>query len=531
MKKIFSITILAIFLISLHTSCSKDFLEEDFKSQLTPGSIKTDGDAANMVNGIYSTLLGNGWGYHGYGQMVRYNDLCSDVLTTNNNGDLLETFQWTPGVGDWKDPYEMINRANTAIEVLNKSSDEIITHKNQYLGEAVFLRALGYYDLIRQFGDVPYHKEARSAENADNLLPRTPKAEIIADLVSELRTAADNLPAKYNGITVGHATKGAALTLMVKLLLLERTVGDGNTAAWTRIRDILDEIIGLGVYHLFTGDYKMLWNEENRKCDEFIFVAMARGIEYDVASNHHVQVFTPWSWDAGWGGDIGVPAELYFTMDVSDQRRHGSMSASFEDALTGWYSSGGGYYGYPYTNTFTKYDDVQQLASKGFATGYATTWSAGWMRPGAAVLMKYSKENKQNKDPYEYMSALNQPIFRYADVLLLKAEAENELGNMGAAEAALNQVRARVGAPNITGLSQQEFRDALLNERALELVGEGMRKEDLIRYGVFESTMNAYFQKRGYTSAPTVTADYRVFPIPQEELDLNPNMTGNPLNH
>jgi hypothetical protein len=121
-------------------------------------------------------------------------------------------------------------------------------------------------------------------------------------------------------------------------------------------------------------------------------------------------------------------------------------------------------------------------------------------------------------------------VIRYADILLLKADIENHLhGPTAEAYSAINQVRNRAGLANLpAGLSKEQFTQAVLKERAIELAGEGQRKDDLIRHGIFETTMTDYLLIQGYPK--NVTKDYELLPIPRTELELNPNMKPNPSN-
>ncbi|MEN8226225.1 MAG: RagB/SusD family nutrient uptake outer membrane protein, partial [Bacteroidota bacterium] len=108
-----------------------------------------------------------------------------------------------------------------------------------------------------------------------------------------------------------------------------------------------------------------------------------------------------------------------------------------------------------------------------------------------------------------------------------------EIGAGPNAEAytAINEVRSRAGIPDLTaGLTYLQFRDSVLLERGIELAGEGHRRADLIRHGLYEEMMNAHLLATGQTNPTNVTEEYRLYPIPREELDLNPNMTPNPVN-
>jgi len=489
--KYLRIKILSILLALTCLSCEND-LTEELKGSLSASTLVSESDARALVDGIYNQMLTGGWFYYGSGQMVKLNDGITDVMVEGRTSNL-EQYHWTESHADmvWSSAYVLINRANTALELIegmDESSFASADAKAALMGEALFLRSLAYFDLTGLFGAVPLRLGATS--DPGELPSRTPEGEVYAQLISDLETAAEDLPPVQDG--VGKATRGAALTLLAKIAFRQKE--------WSSAEGYIDQVIDLGVYDLFEGQYGALFYESNRKDNEFIFVVMSLGAEYN-KSNHHIKFFTPWGYDTGWS-ETGVPLQIYNMLDPSDARND-----VIENDLSGAY--------YAYVRDY----------------GTAADWK------GFALLTKYSGFRRDVTAPNSIWanyasSALNQPVFRYADILLMKAEVENELnGPTGVAYNAINAVRNRAGLEGLpTGFDQGAFRTAILNERALELVGEGHRKDDLIRHGVFESTMTQYLVDQNYPNPVTVTQDYRVYPIPRQELDLNPNMEPNPLN-
>lgn len=497
MKNTYIKILLLTVALTANLSCGHD-LTEELKGSLTPTTLKSELDARALVDGVYNTLLKDGWNYYAFARLVYMTDGISDIFIAGRTSEL-EQFRWSESIGEdiWGAVYAMINRANTALEIIEGLDESVFNNQSQdgLIGELLFLRSLGYFDLTGMFGDVPF--SLQSTKTPDNFLGRTSTSEIYTKLTEDLELAVTYLPASYGGQVVGKATRSAALALLAKIAFRQKE--------WLAAQGYIDDLIDLGTHDLYTeGPYQNLFFESNRLDNEFIFVAMSLGQDYEVATNHHIKQFTPWGYDLGWAGNAGVPADIFNLMEVSDQRNNVIV-----DDLSGAY--------YQYVRDY----------------GSAISWL------GFAFLTKYSWKNRDETSPGNpwgnyASSALNQPVFRYADILLMKAEVENELngGPNAAAYNAINQVRSRAGASDIpTGLNQDDFRDAILDERALELIGEGHRKDDLIRHGRFEEVMTQYMLDQGYANPVTVTEDYRVFPIPRAELDLNPNMTSNPLNN
>ncbi|PCI34715.1 MAG: hypothetical protein COB60_05850 [Flavobacteriaceae bacterium] len=484
-------------------SCNDDFLTEELKGSLTSTDLKTDKDAVALVDGIYHSLLDNGWGYYSYGGMAYMTDGLTDVFKLGGSAGTrtanIETFQWQNeniAATNWSAAYKMISRANWAIKLINnmdESAFDEVEIKNSLLGEASFLRALGYFDLVGMFGGVPLLTEPTESDIPG--YARSSASDVYAQVEGDLQFAINNLA---DVATPGKATKGAALGLMAKTQLRQ--------GKWQEANGSLDALIALGTYDLYTAEgddsYLKLFFESNKLDNEFIFCVLSLGQEYSIASNHHVKAFTPWDYDAGWGV-VGIPPSLYYTIEPEDARR----KVYFEEYT--------GIYGGDPKNSISRF---------------------GW-----AISRKFSSKNRDvstdlNGATPHYsnygISEMNVPILRYADVLLLKADVENYLnGPTGIAHDAINQVRNRAGLENLpTGISKTDFRDAVLKERAIELATEGHRKEDLIRHGLFESRMTQYLLDEEYPNPVTVTLHHQLLPIPRAEMDFNPNLEPNPSN-
>ncbi|MBP1838793.1 RagB/SusD family nutrient uptake outer membrane protein [Formosa algae] len=495
-KNLFKITSYYLFCICFIalSGCSDD-LEEELKGQLSESSISTESDAVALIDGIYNGFLDGGWGYYASGVLARATDGITDVFVLNDTKYRnLETYNWTDEdiVSDlWASIYTVVDRANWAvllIEGIDESAFSDVT-KEELLAEAKFLRGLAYYDLTGLFGDVPLKLEPTKSDEVG--LARTAVETVYEQIEADFEYAVTYLPGR--SYTPGKASKGAAYGFLAKTQLRQ--------LKWAEAGVNIDNLIALGDYNLFTeSNFLELFYESNVLDDEFIFSIMSLGESYSTASNHHLKFFTPWGYDTGWA-TVGLPVNIYNEIETGDERNE----VYFEE--------------YPYLYggaTKNAIDDFGFAINRKFGSYNRDVTAPG---TGYVAYQNYG------------ISKMGVPVLRYSDVLLLKAEIENELnGPSTEAYNAINQVRNRSGLPNLTeGLSADGFRAAVLKERAIELAGEGQRKDDLIRQGVFVSTLNQYAQEQGYSV--TITEDYQLMPIPRTELDLNPNMEPNPSNN
>ncbi|TLX73475.1 RagB/SusD family nutrient uptake outer membrane protein [Labilibacter sediminis] len=500
------IKILTAFIAVLMVSCHGD-LKEELKSSLSKENLTTPTDADNLVLGIYQSFIQGGWDYYAYGRIAQLNDGITDIMSWKGKNPI-DDWEWGNDVAEtiWTGAFEAINRANTALDIMTTQVvfDGISEDSLKLVGEAKFLRALAYYDLTLAFGDVPLLLKPTTGE----LYPeRAPIEDVYTQIKSDLKDARNYLPVlTADNLTVGRATKGAALALSAKLAARLHEYEDAL--------DYIEDLEALNVYDLYDGEYKDLWLESRNADNEFIFCITSYADNYEI-SNHHIKAFTPWSYDAGWT-NVGYPWDNFLAIPDNDKRKE-----LFHSHWT-YYSNPN--YGF---QSLELYYTTYELYIDGV---YHTPW---WGNVPGVVCSKFSSYNRDVTafgDPTAKYgtyasSSLNQPVLRYADILLLKAEVINEINNGPTSVAfdAINDVRLRANLTQLSGLGYDEFKQAVLDERALELCFEGHRKEDLIRNGVFEEVMGAM-------DKPT-DEKYRLFPIPNQELVINPNMTPNETNN
>ncbi|MCL8006951.1 RagB/SusD family nutrient uptake outer membrane protein [Gelidibacter japonicus] len=495
-KSLKPLLFLLVFIATI--SCNND-LEEVLKGDLSESTIKTQSDAIALVDGIYNGLLDGGFGYYASGSMAYITDGITDVFKLGGDPGLrisnLEQYRW----GDdniandpWGSIYKVIDRANWALKLIEGMDDEVFKDadtKNRLLGEASFLRGLAYFDLVGIYGGVPLKLKPTESDGVG--LSRSSTSDVYIQIEKDLNYAIENLA--FKGGSPGRANKAAAHGILAKALLRQ--------GKWDEAKVNIDAIIASGAHDLFVeGSFLELFYESNRLDNEIIFSVLSMGESYYEATNHHIKFFTPWNYDTGWS-TVGMPPTLFSQIEPGDSR----LEVYFDVYPT---FAGG---------TENAIEQYNLVINRKFGHYNRDITAPGY---GYDAYKNYA------------MSKLGVPILRYSDVLLLKADIENELNGPNAeAYSAINQVRNRAGLGDLPeGLGKSEFTEAVLKERAIELAAEGHRKDDLIRHNIFESTMTQYLLDQGYAFPVTVTPAHKLMPIPRTELDLNPNMDPNPSN-
>lgn len=490
MKKYIQLSLI-LSLLTIGVFACKGLLDENPKDQVfVDNFFQTENDAIAAVNSIYSILNSTstpptfGGMYHSSYWVVA--GLASDEMENRLPGapdlDQLEVFAHTPvnsTVYDiWQNGYKAISNANFAIGGIPavKMNEAL---RNRLLGEAHFLRGMLYFDLVRLFGDIPLLLRLGGSITP----PRNPKSEVYAQIISDLEFAQQNLPASYPaGNGLGRATSGAATGLLAKVYL---TLGE-----WKKCVTQCEAVINSGNYGLYD-DFAEAFRLPNENGKETLF-SVGFGTAGNSISFWEVGQFNVRLLPKELSGAIpGVNAQgwqvptqaLYDSFDPQDRRRAVTMLTTIQNV-----------------------------------DGTVTT-----VEPHIQKYWDKTSEPLAGNTDHDF------PYLRYADVLLMYAEALNELNNgpTAAAYDAVNQVRRRARfdgttelpiLPDLQGLSHQSFKDALLQERRWEFVAEGQRWFDLVRFG--KLTELVPLSKPGVQPQ----AFHNLFPIPQLEIDLNQNL-------
>jgi len=503
MKNRYIIITTAFAAAGIFGSCSKTFLDVKPQGQITEVLALTDPEAAGkLVGGAYNTLYFGGFGPTTVGFLWAIsNDVASDDADKGSTpGDFsplgeIDNFTATPNNfifnNIWSGHYSGIVAANKAIDVLNKSTIDENT-KNRLIGEARFLRGLYYFNLVRFFGGVPkiVTVPLPSEGNSDALNTRVTAAEIYAVIIDDLKFAVDNLPLKGDATTqVGRANKGAAQAYLAKVYLYQ-PVPD-----WQKVLDLTNAVITSGKYSLVT-DYNFIFREKS--------------VGGQGGNNNSESVF-----EVQTGINLGENAvSPLFSNGQGARSRGGWNDLGFgfntpSADLSGYYEPG----------------DTRKNATIIFINPTAVGNSPGTVLwDGFRIPSKDSVENdRYSYKPYHSPTAespqvstnkdskpKNIRLMRYAEVLLMYAEAAAKLGNADGVNK-LNQVRSRANLLPTT-LTQAN----VWKERRAELAMEQDRFLDLVRQGNAGTVLRVH----GKTF---VTGKHELFPIPQAQIDLSGN--------
>jgi hypothetical protein len=492
MKKISSHKIILLLLTgSLGTLMSCNKLTENPKSVIVSSQFyQTTSDATSAVNSVYGTLNSDPAGdFPLYGRQLNLLvENGSDNQTyspSNTNPDVraLGTASYITSNSRvqkvWQQLYYGINRANIAIDNIPAIQMDT-TLRARLIRESKFIRALLYFNLVRLYGDVPLVLHNPNSTNIDNLLiARTPTNDVYTQIISDLKDAT-NLPKTYGTADLGRATSGAAHTLLAKVYLTRQ--------GWTDALTELNTVINGGYGYALFPNYYDAFQKATKNGEEHIFSVQ---FETNLGEANSVQdlsqSFT--SFNTGtFPIDIPADSSVYKLFSANDTRRAVTFYSSVYNAATGQTVVFNNPYA-PYFNKFVDYS-LSPLSS-------------------------------------QTQSGINYPVLRYADVLLMQAEALNEIngGPTSDAYTAINQVRTRAHIANLTtGLNQSDFRDSVFLERRKEFIQEGHRWFDLVRQG--GTVLVDALHKIPVKSA--ASAKNTLFPIPLVEIQTNPKLKQNP---
>lgn len=474
-------------------SC-EDFLEEDPVDRYVANKFYNNAeDADAAVTAVYQVLF-----LIYERNIMSLNDLPTD---TEKNGlgmpnQYLQNLEYLRFTSEnqfvrqmWQNNYDGIARANTAIlNIPEIDMDEDL--KNRLLGESRFLRGLFYFNLVRFFGDVPLVLKIESPEDA--MIPRTDKEEVYNQIIEDLQFAENNLPVTAS--QSGRVTKGAAKTLLGKVFLEK---GEYQSSV-DKLAEIIEggENYGYGLHENFRDN----WREETENGKESILTV--EFMDPPGISNWAPQLNAPkYSIHEG----AGVP---------------GINNANEADI--------------PTVDLYNQYSEEDGRKDGTFKLDYVSPTDGQTYTATIPLFGKYWEEGETIMNRI----GTNYHILRYADALLMFAEALNEIGQTPKALDYLNLVRERAfNGPegNYSALSQEELKEAILEERKLEFAYEGHRWFDLVRAGKLVETMEAHGMREAELAesnkveiSDNIREAHNLYPIPQRELDLNSELTQNP---
>ncbi|WP_316814184.1 RagB/SusD family nutrient uptake outer membrane protein [Pedobacter heparinus] len=519
MKKTLFI-LLAVLLTA--TSCNKDFLDSKPSDQLSDTNFwKTSDDAKAGVAAIYNQLQSNSMAAANQSVFIYGWYLFTEGITPNG-------WIWSEsGLGyqliskgnhnaassgaipeRWKALYRGIYLANLAIENLpNVPMDA--TLKARLIAEAKFLRALFYYNLVDTYGGVPLVTSILKL--GEEQPARSSKAEVISFIVAECTIAQANLLAVYTTTDVGRATKGAAVTLQAKAYLLDNKFAEAAAAC--------QQVMAMN-YSLYNNYEAMFTSVAAENNSEVIFDIQYVGGGLGEGGVHDAR-FGPASTSSAGFNSVFPTRELVDSYEMKNGK-------SITDPTSGYDPAN------PYSNRDPRLDyTIVRPGAVWRGLPYASIQIQG----GSATYLGYLFRkyvltvtgNLVNDSPLNFI------VFRYADVLLMYAEAKNEITAVPDVTIynAINQVRARPGVamPAIDpGKTKDEMREIIRNERKIELAFEGIYYSDIRRWGIAKDLMNGKSIRKingDQLDIRTFVDAFYLWPIPQGERDLNPSLTQN----
>lgn len=520
--------------ITLFSGCESDILNQVPKDSLTGETVWTDPQGAiQFVNAIYGQMpSGFDRNYQGWAKGLYLLDGVTDdgdVGMPWTHSNELQTGNFLPSNvpwGEtWGDYYSLVRKANMALENLGSLKDEAL--RNRLMGEAYFLRGFIYHELLRLYGMPSTGSDAtgvplinKSLTLTDNFqIPRAKYDEVVDFIIADLDKAASLLP-KKGAIEAGRATSGAANALKSRVLLY--------ASRWQASADAASKVINTD-YTLFS-DYRTLFLTKNN--NEIIFAKKFQApdkVHFGVNNGFDVVNSPPsirGGSDAGWGGN--VPTQNFVdSYDMIDGKSQ-ATSPLYKPSEP-WANLDPRFEATVVHNGSTFRGRVIELFAGGAdVTGRAEDTKTGY------ILRKFHEEQYVL---YTKSSDQDWIFIRYAEVLLNYAEAKNEASGPDATVySAINTIRKRAGMPDLeTGLSKDQMRAKIRNERRIELAFEEHRFFDIRRWKTAESLLNGplygvkmtksgntitytryAFENRGFPSK------LYVLPIPQSEVDKNP---------
>jgi len=507
---------------SVIAGCAKSFLEVPLQGQ---GSSTNDPQViAAEVTGAYNALITPDPTQSGFGQydihgiyfITVTNIMSDDADKGSYNGDqplaqAIDNFTITSDntyvAALWRGYYAGISRTNIAITSLAQSalSASVITENT---AEMRFIRAYLYFNLVRMYGGVPLVLSVPTGpQNQDSLFYVRASASVVYSqgIIPDLQFAIANLPLK-SGTAVGRATKGAAETLLAKV--------DMYLKNWQQADSLTSDVIASGQYQLIS-DYATLWRQTGDNSAESVFeveTGIYGAVDYGIPGYVEFQgprqdngmgtPYTPWnnpgfyqpSGDDGYGFDV-PSANLVAAYEPGDRRQAATIislpASSPPDTL---------------------FDGFVVPTMVGISANYNYKAYHSEVLPGGTIPQIEVFENNRS------LCQKNLHILRYAEVLLIKAESDFNLGNAGSAGTYLNMVRARAGLPAASSVTQT----AIWNERRVELAMEHDRFWDIVRQGRAAQVMQA--DGKNFTAGVN-----ELLPIPSSEIALSGGrLTQNP---
>jgi len=468
-------------MIFILISCEGDMEPVTYDAISPSNFFETRDDVNAAVTGVYAEF---GWSFI---DRIYNGEIGTDEYRNNWSGeDQLNNFEWT-GDGTYSGLYTAkipaVTRTGALLEELENIGFLDEDEKKRFIAEVKTARAIHMFDLLNSFGPCPVILDEQNLKFPDNnYKPVRPdvnttegeefESEYIAQIEADLTEAIQDL--KVDAPNFGRFDKGTAMTVLLKLYMHQKQ--------WAKAETISQQIISLNKYSL-VDDYSAIWSIDNEQNDEIIWAIPRTSNTFGQPFRART-LYSPYDItdEDKWNGDK-VRFEFYDTFEATDLRR--------EKIVVEFVNSKG---------------ETINMREEG------TDFHGGFN-------LKYDKDPDARTN-----SGIDVIHYRYADIILSRAESLNELnGPNQEAIDLINQVRRRAGIPDLQlnqFTTKEELRDHILAERGWEFYMEGLRREDLIRHGKYIS----YAQERNATAKEF----HKLYPIPKEAYFENPNIQQNP---
>jgi starch-binding outer membrane protein, SusD/RagB family len=502
---------LYLFLAVGISACTKDLNQSPISNPSVDNFYRNTADFQQAVNGIYQALHA-GLNLNLYDYAVRQFELSEvrsdnvyapgtgaprDYVPVNNFDKTLATNPYITGL--WNDNFNGILRANIVLDKLNPEVVPDNTTRDRFEGEAKFLRAFFYFDLVRWVGKVPIFDHVATPTEALTI-PRSSVADVYNLIISDLQAAIAKLPTTYTAAADrGRATSYAAKA-MLALVYLTRSGPTFNidgpglgTTEYSQALTLLNDLIGK---FTLQATYASVFSYTNKNNSEIIFDM--QNMDLGNTTNTGLGTELPnYMYEQPYGLAIGIGFDGGVVADAPKP---------------------------PSNNLLSSFEPTDTRDNTSILMSYVNQQGSTVNRPQFVKFLDLTR-----KPLIRFNFACNYPILRYADVLLMKAEAilrGGAGGTQAEVDGLVNQVRNRAGLPNISNVNL----DILLNERRHEFMAEGKRWHDLVRTGKVLTVMAAWDAADDIANKMAIpTANDIIYPIPQAQLSVNPGLyTQNP---
>lgn len=553
MKKIILKSVILLWAAVAACSCD-NLLEEKAYDFVSPEQLgDSESAASQLVTGAYNTIITNFIAPGSY------------LYLTNMDCDYASGASWAfgnVGAGNpqgfwgidhmWQGCYTLIHRANLATSKITAMNNLTPESKEDALGQLCFLKAWAYFNLVRNYGPVPIFRKSIS-EGEDMHQARSSVADVYAHII-ELLDQAENMYSKNDaGFIEGHASSGAAKALLAKVYATmasgamsgvpivvkggkpsnpepQAITHTAQTVAgyesfdskkyYELARDKAWEVIQ--EYTLFD-KYMDVWSIANRNKGEHIWMAQAKSADADFGNTicqDYVGIFKEdGTMEGNW---YGMRDHWYLLFEEKDKR---AVDGVIHRYASGGISNGKVIYNYYPRWYADKVANKEVYDSEGNAFDGTEVYQEGegWT---LAKLTKFTfvTDRKQKNSDFHF------PLLRLPDIMLIYAEAVNELNGGPDAEAynQVNRIRTRANATLFSGMNQNEFRSAVLEERARELAYEADRRYDLFRWGIYLGVMNAIDMDEHNVTKRRLERNL-LYPLPISEVNANDKIDSNNL--